>query len=165
RIAFLLMLPVGLHLMAGLNIIPADAMHLGGAWVIALSLLAVNIAAAKNMGTPRGVKLQKLNWALLSLVGLILIGLGVMGLVAPDSKLPAWLATKLVLYGVVYFFAIGIDYGFAPIGGQIAQLQSEGSSPELEARISKTVSRTLFSVYGVYAGALLAALFGIAKFY
>ena len=165
RIAFLVMLPVGLHLMAGLGIIPSDALHLGAAWVIALSLLAVNIAAAKNMGTPKGAKLQKLNWALLSVVGAVLIALCAMGLMAADSKLPGWLATKMVLYGLVYFFAIGIDYGFAPLGGQIAELQESGSSPDLETRIQGTVRRTLFSVYGVYAGALLAALFGIGKFY
>ena len=164
RICFIAMLPVGLHLANAAGLTQLDAMTMTGFWLLAAVLLTINMTAAKNMGTPLGTQLQRLNWLGLGVTGLALIGTGAFSMLNGHPVAPSWLAAKLVVYGLVYWFAVGIDWLFLPMGRLVKELQEKGSSEALERDITATVDRAMWPVVIVYAGVLAAAFIGMAKF-
>lgn len=164
RICFITMLPVGLHLANAAGLTQLDAMTMTGFWLLAAVLLTINMTAAKNMGTPLGTQLQRLNWLGLGVTGLALIGTGAFSMLNGHPVAPSWLAAKLVVYGLVYWFAVGIDWLFLPMGRLVKELQEKGSSEALERDITATVDGAMWPVVIVYAGVLAAAFIGVAKF-
>ena len=164
RICFIAMLPVGLHLANAAGLTQLDAMTMTGFWLLAAVLLTINMTAAKNMGTPLGTQLQRLNWLALGVTGLALIGTGAFSMLNGHPVAPSWLAAKLVVYGLVYWFAVGIDWLFLPMGRLVKELQEKGSSEALERDITATVDGAMWPVVIVYAGVLAAAFIGVAKF-
>lgn len=164
RICFITMLPVGLHLANAAGLTQLDAMTMTGFWLLAAVLLTINMTAAKNMGTPLGTQLQRLNWLGLGVTGLALIGTGAFSMLNGHPVAPSWLAAKLVVYGLVYWFAVGIDWLFLPMGRLVKELQEKGSSEALERDITATVDGAMWPVVIVYAGVLAAAFIGMAKF-
>lgn len=164
RICFITMLPVGLHLANAAGLTQLDAMTMTGFWLLAAVLLTINMTAAKNMGTPLGTQLQRLNWLGLGVTGLALIGTGAFSMLNGYPVAPSWLAAKLVVYGLVYWFAVGIDWLFLPMGRLVKELQEKGSSEALERDITATVNGAMWPVVIVYAGVLAAAFIGLAKF-
>lgn len=164
RICFIAMLPVGLHLANAAGLTQLDAMTMTGFWLLAAVLLTINMTAAKNMGTPLGTQLQRLNWLGLGVTGLALIGTGVFSMLNGHPVAPSWLAAKLVVYGLIYWFAVGIDWLFLPMGRLVKELQEKGSSEALERDITATVDGAMWPVIILYAGVLAAAFIGVAKF-
>lgn len=164
RICFIAMLPVGLHLANAAGLTQLDAMTMAGFWLLAAVLLTINMTAAKNMGTPLGTQLQRLNWLGLGVTGLALIGTGAFSMLNGHPVAPSWLAAKLVVYGLIYWFAVGIDWLFLPMGRLVKELQEKGSSEALERDITATVDGAMWPVVILYAGVLAAAFIGVAKF-
>ena len=116
RICFIVMLPVGVHLANAAGLLNVEMPGLVGLWLLAAVLLTVNMSAAKHIGTPLGARLQRLNWTGLGIAGLLLIATGLASLVNGTPYMVSWLAAKIVIYGLVYWFAIGIDWMFLPVG-------------------------------------------------
>ena len=164
RICFIVMLPVGVHLANAAGLLDVGIPGLLGLWLLAAVLLTVNMSAAKHIGTELGARLQRLNWAGLGIAGLLLIGTGLASLVNGEPAMVSWLAAKIVIYGLVYWFAIGIDWMFLPVGRLTGELAGKGSSPEVEAGITRTVDQTMWAVLAVYAATLAAAYICITKF-
>ena len=164
RLCFIAMLPVGLHLANAAGLTQLDAMTMTGFWLLAAVLLTINMTAAKNLGTPLGTQLQRLNWLGLGVTGLALIGTGAFSMLNGHPVSPSWLAAKLVVYGLIYWFAVGIDWLFLPMGRLVKELQEKGSSEALERDITATVDGAMWPVVILYAGVLLAAFIGVAKF-
>ncbi|MGI9229236.1 MAG: hypothetical protein ACR2P9_05185 [Gammaproteobacteria bacterium] len=163
RICFIIMLPVGVHLANAIGVLDVGALELAGLWLLALVLLAVNMAAAKNMGNDLGVRLQRLNWLLLGLTGLVLIVAGLLPMFGGSPVIAPWLAAKLTIYGLIYWLAIGIDWAFMPIGKCVAELLEKGSSPALEQNIAVASDKSVVYVYAVYLAVAAAAFIGVAK--
>ena len=164
RICFIVMLPVGVHLANAAGLLDVGIPGLLGLWLLAAVLLTVNMSAAKHIGTALGARLQRFNWAGLGIAGLLLIGTGLAALVNGEPAMVPWLAAKIVIYGLVYWFAIGIDWMFLPVGRLTGELAGKGSSPEVEAGITRTVDQTMWAVLAVYAATLAAAYICITKF-
>ena len=163
RICFIVMLPAGVHLANAAGLLSVDIPGLVGLWLLAAVLLTVNMSAAKHIGTPLGARLQRLNWVGLGIAGLLLIATGSASMINGTPDMVSWLAAKIVIYGLVYWFAIGIDWMFLPVGRLTAELAEKGSSEEIEAGITRTVDQTMWAVLAVYASTLAAAWICIAK--
>ena len=163
RICFIVMLPAGVHLANAAGLLDVGAPGMAGLWLLAAALLAVNMSAAKHIGTPLGARLQRFNWLGLGVAGLALVGVGLSSLVNGNPDIVSWLAAKIVIYGLVYWFAIGIDWMFLPVGRLTAELAEKGSSEEIEAGITRTVDQTMWAVLAVYASTLAAAWICVTK--
>ncbi|MCY4339538.1 MAG: hypothetical protein OXD47_12230 [Gammaproteobacteria bacterium] len=164
RICFIAMLPAGVHLANAGGWLAVGTPGMVGLWLLAAVLLTINMSAAKHIGTPLGGRLQRLNWNVLAITGAIIIAVGVASLLGSGPAMASWLAVKIVIYGLVFLFAIGIDWLFIPIGQLTAELLEKGSSAQVEAGITRSVDQTLWAVLAVYAATLAAAYIGIAKF-
>ncbi len=163
RICFIVMLPAGVHLANATGLLDVGIPGMVDLWLLAALLLTVNMSAAKKMGTPLGTRLQRLNWVGLGITGLLLIGVGLSSLVNGAPVTTSWLAAKIVIYGLVYWFAIGIDWMFLPVGRLTGELVEKGSSAEIEAGITRTVDQTMWAVLAVYAATLAAAYICVTK--
>jgi len=129
----------------------------GWHWLAAALLRTVNMQAAKSIGTALGARLQRLNWLGLGIAGLLLMAVGLISLANGAPVSVSWLAAKILVYGLVYWFAVGIDWMFLPLGRLTAELAEQGSSEQIEADITRTVDRTMRAVLAVYASTLAAA--------
>ena len=91
------------------------------------------------------------------------LGLGIVSLVNGAPLAPLWLATKALMFGLIFAAAIMIDVAFKPVGPMLGTLISEGSSDATEIPLRRTMDRTRVWVWVVYALLLGTAFFGHIK--
>ncbi|WP_417819112.1 hypothetical protein [Tritonibacter scottomollicae] len=91
------------------------------------------------------------------------LGLGIVSLVEGAPLVPVWLATKALMFGLIFAAAIMIDVAFKPVGPQLGRLIAEGSSDETEISLRRTMDRTRVWVWVVYFLLLGTAFLGNIK--
>jgi hypothetical protein len=163
RIAFVLMFPVGLQLAAGLGLVPAGAGVLALVWALAGAWLALVLAIGANEGKPLGARLMQLHLLAQAVLGLLFLGLGASSLLGYGPFVGAWLGAKVLLFGLIFFFAIGIDREFRPIVPAFARLAAEGSSPAVERSIGGAIDGATRWVLSLYATLVVIGLLGTTK--
>lgn len=163
RIAFIAMFPVGYALAARLGLAPADAAIQWSLALIAVAWLLLVLTILRSEGTPRGIFLQKIQVGYLGLLGLVLVAIGAHSLASEGGLFAqGWLAAKVLLFGLICFCAIGIDWAFKPLVVAFPQL-AQGSTPELERTISGSMDRALRFVYALYALLAIIAWLGVSR--
>jgi hypothetical protein len=163
RVCLTLSFAVGLHLAASLGWVSPPPVAFAAAWIIGLLWLALLYALHKAEGTPRHAGYAAANLALQALLGAGVIGLGVASLLGSGPFPAGWLAGKVLLFGLVFFCSIMIDLEFRPMGPAFARLATEGSTPEIEAVIRRTVDRAVVWVAAIYILLLSIAFLGAVK--
>ncbi|MFO0226834.1 MAG: hypothetical protein ACK52B_00265, partial [Gammaproteobacteria bacterium] len=63
----------------------------------------------------------------------------------------------------VFALGIGIDVAFRPVGPAFMRLASEGSSPQIEAEVSRGIDGAVRVVLALYLLLALIAFSGVAK--
>lgn len=163
RVCFALMLPVSLHLTDSAGYAEVPGALLAAGWAAAAGWLWLLVAMGKSEGTPRQAALGRVNLAGQAALGLVVIAAGLALLVGFGTPVPAWLALKVLLFGLVFPCAIMIDVEFRPIGPAFARLAAEGSSPEVEAVITRTVDRAVLWVLAIYALVIVISFLGAVQ--
>lgn len=74
-----------------------------------------------------------------------------------------WLAWKVLLFGLIFAAAIMIDISFKPVGVQLGQLLSRGSSDDTELPLLRTMNRTRIWVWCIYFLLVATAWLGTVK--
>lgn len=163
RICFSLMLPVSLHLVdsSGYGEVPVALLAL--AWAVAAAWLWLLYALARSEGTPRQQKLGTVNLAGQAVLGLVFTGVGLGSLLGFGPQIASWLALKVLLFGLIFVCAILVDVEFRPIGPAFLRLASEGSKPQIEALITRTVDRAVWWVLAIYALVVAITFLGAVK--
>ena len=164
RICFALMLPVGLHLTDTSGYADVPLVLLVAGWAVAAAWLWLLQALGKSEGTPRQAQLSRINLAGQAVMGTVVIAAGLALLFGfGGSQLAPWLALKVLLFGLVFPCAIMIDVEFRPIGPAFARLATEGSSPEVEALITRSVDRAVWWVLAIYALVIVISFLGAVQ--
>lgn len=163
RIAFIAMFPVGYALSARLGLVPGDAIIQWSLVLVALAWLVLVLTTLRSEGTSRGAFLQKVQVGYLFLLGLLLVALGAHSLGTEGGLFAQnWLAAKVLLFGLICFCAIGIDWAFKPLVVAFPQL-AQGSTPELEKVISGSMDNALRFVYALYGLLIIIAWLGVSR--
>ena len=165
RICFALMLPVGLHLTDTSGYADVPLVVLLAGWVVAAAWLWLLQALGKSEGTPRQARLSRINLAGQAVMGTVVIaaGLALLSGYGTTQLVPPWLSLKVLLFGLVFPCAIMIDVEFRPIGPAFARLATEGSSPEVEALITRSVDRAVWWVLAIYALVIVISFLGAVQ--
>lgn len=163
RVAFVLMFPVGFHLASGLGLVAAGPVLHVAVWLATLAWLGLVIAIGRNEGRPLGATLMQFHLVLQGVLGVMFVGLGLSSLLGHGPFAGQWLAAKIVLFGAIFFFAIGIDREFRPIVPAFHRLATEGSSPEVEHAIAGAIDGAIRWVLSLYAALLVIAFLGVVK--
>lgn len=138
-------------------------------WGIALSWLVGGIwiwlvwDAHLHDQTPRAARDRRIeSWLKYGLTAFYLV-LGVVSLSTGEPLAPVWLATKALMFGLIFLAAIMIDVAFKPLGPQLMALLGQGSSDETELPLLRTMNTTRIWVWVVYALLLATAFLGNVK--
>ena len=163
RICFALILPVGMHLVRDLGLYPISngLMALGWASGILWSALHLGMVKFRNTGT--STVLAQINRYYEGIGGLFFVLLGTSALASEEPTIgTAWLAWKLLLFGLVFWVILGFDTMFRPFT-TIMRMGPEGSTPEMEEKINRTVNRTMAWSILLYLLIAAIALLGTVK--
>ncbi|NBU24471.1 MAG: hypothetical protein EBS39_02395 [Gammaproteobacteria bacterium] len=163
RLCFAVMFPVGLHVTAsgGFAIIPGWAF--AASWAVSAAWILLLFAMGRHEGTPRGARLSQLNLALQALLCLLVGALGVSALAGHGPLPGGWYGAKVFLFACVFALGIGIDIAFRPVGPAFMRLAAEGSSPAVEAELSRGIDGAVRVVIALYLLLALIAFIGVAK--
>lgn len=156
RICFALILPVGMHLVRDLGLYPIGngLMVLGWASGILWSALHLGMVKFRNTGT--STVLARINRYYEGIGGLFFVLLGASALASEEPTIgTAWLAWKLLLFGLVFWVILGFDTMFRPFT-TIMRMGPDGSTPEMEEKINRTVNRTM--AWSILLYLLIAAI-------
>ncbi len=156
-------LPLGVQLSHHLGLVTISTPALALVWLFAAFWWVVNFGGAYYIEQPLGLKLGRINRWVTGLLGLTLIGVAAASYLSQTLFATAWLAAKVGLYGVIQLTILGIELTFVPVGAAFGRLAAEGSTPEVEARISATMKRSLLFVYATYVLIAIVGLIGVSK--
>jgi hypothetical protein len=165
RMALILMLPVGatLALTGGYAALPPgwDLPVLAIIWIADLAWFVMMVSVYER---PRA-GLIRLDYAIRYAVILGLLALGVASLAGygPTAPGAGWLAAKLIVFAAIIGLGLGIRVTFKPFGAAFAQLVAKGSSPDIEAAMTRAQRRVRPVVLALWAGLIIEAFLGISK--
>ncbi|WEK42188.1 MAG: hypothetical protein P0Y64_12380 [Candidatus Sphingomonas colombiensis] len=163
RTAWALMVPVSLSVVAMGGFWDVPAVILAGAWVAGLIWIWLVWDAHFHDMTPRAARNRRIEFWLKNAITVGYLGLGVTSLATGAPLGPKWLATKALLFGLIFVAAIMIDVAFKPVGPQLGRLLQEGSSDETEVPLRRTMDRTRVWVFIVYALLVATSYLGTVK--
>lgn len=161
RLCSALMFPLGATLARdrwGLEISPAV---LGVLWVVAFAWCGAILTAYRRQNTPIAESIGKIQLGGLAVAGVGALAWG-LTLLSTDA-VPAWLALKVALFGLIYLLSIGIDATFRPAIRVLAEMPAEGGSPAQEARLCSAINLCCAVVLLVYAVVVASTALGTLK--
>jgi hypothetical protein len=165
RICLVLILPVGVMLGYEAGWLRSSATEVTGIWVVCLAWLAMVLAIHHYRGTGFGNLLRRIDMGFRVLVIVGLIGLAVVSLAAGAPIEHPWLAGKLLAFALCVACGLAIRIVAAPFGEGFARLAKEGSSPEIEDQIGRSLARARPFVIAIWVLLIVAAYLGLAKPY
>ncbi|SIN59767.1 hypothetical protein SAMN02745824_0303 [Parasphingorhabdus marina DSM 22363] len=163
RTAWALMVPITLTMAdaGGWWDLPGWAVIL--AWLVGGFWLWLVWDAHIHDQTERAARDRMIEFFLKIGLTLFYLGLGIASLANEAPLIPVWLATKALMFGLIFAAAIMIDVAFKPVGPQLGKLIAEGSSDETEIPLLRTMDRTRIWVWIVYLLLLATAFLGNVK--
>tara|TARA_R110001599_G_scaffold132983_1_gene310335 strand:+ start:55547 stop:56278 length:732 start_codon:yes stop_codon:yes gene_type:complete len=163
RSAWALMVPLTLTMVDAGGWWDLPIWAIGLAWIIGGLWLWLVWDAHIHDQTERAKRNNKIESILKIGLTIFYLGLGTISLVKGAPLAPAWLATKAVMFGLIFAAAIMIDVAFKPVGSLLGKLIQEGSSDETEIPLRRTMDRTRVWVWVVYLLLLGTAFLGNIK--
>jgi len=135
------------------------------AWVVSLFWCWLVYASHKAGQTDKGKQLRKIEMILKWVLAGFYLALGGISLVADAPLAENWLASKAVLFGLIFVAAIMIDVMFKPVGPLLMAVIEKGSSDETEEPLLKTMNKSRSWVRAVYLLLVIVGFIGVTKFF
>lgn len=162
RTGIILLLPLGLHMGALLNVQPLQGPWIVGMWIFVAFWLSITYAAFFNRGTDLGVRLTRIDESFRYVVIPLLLIFGIYSLIKAWPFTAPWYAAKVTLYGVALIIGLMLRFimrHWVMLFRRIAA----GDDPDAEARLDKELAfgRGLAYIYWIVIGTV--AYFGVAK--
>lgn len=132
-------------------------------WAIGLGWLWLVWDAHAHDMTPRATRDRRIEGGLRWLLMGFYLALGGVSLVTGEPLAPTWLATKALLFGLIFAAAIMIDHAFKPVGPQLIALIEQGSSDATEIPLRATMDGTRRWVLLVYLLLFATSWLGVVK--
>jgi hypothetical protein len=163
RTSFALMLPVGLQLSVNMHLIPLGTPGLVLCWLFSAVWLAVTWGIPLNEGKPVALSLRKIQTLLLMIVTVVLVPVGAWSMFGEGPVISDWLSFKILVFGLICGLAILIDLTFIPVVAAFTELAEQGSTPEIETKITAGMNRVFAVVWVLYGALLISAYIGVTK--
>lgn len=167
RVCLVLIFPSGVTLMAadpkGVSWLSAPLVV--AVWIFGLAWLYLVVKQYKTHG--KSGLLTKVDYGIryTMIAGLLIAG--IYTLVASDpfgvTTNPKWLAGKVILYAIAIAGGLGIRFAIKPFGPAFTKLMAEGSTPEVETVLTRSMAQALPYVYLIWGAVVCAAALGIWK--
>lgn len=165
RTAWALMVPTTLTLLYMGNWWAMPVGLVWASWAVGGFWLWLVWSAFLNDQTPKAAKLRKVEFWLKIVLTVFYLWLGLQSLATDAPLSPNWLASKALLFGTIFAFAIMIDVAFKPLGPALGALIQQGSNDAREAKVLKIMNRTRFWVVSLYFLLLITGYLGTSKLF
>ena len=163
RTAWALMVPLTLTMVDAGGYWDLPTWAIAAAWAVGGFWIWLVWDAHWHDQTPRAARDRKIEFVLKIGLTVFYLGLGTISLTTGEPLTAIWLATKALMFGIIFAAAIMIDVAFKPVGPQLVKLLGEGSSDATEIPLRRTMDRTRIWVWVVYALLLATAFLGNVK--
>ena len=162
RTGIILLLPLGLHMGALLNVQPLKGPWIVGMWIFVAFWLSITFTAFAKRGTDTGVRFTKIDESFRYVVIPLLLIFGIYSIVKGMPFTAPWYAAKVALYGVALIIGLLLRFIMRHWVMLFRQIEA-GPNPEAEARLDKELAfgRGLAYIYWIVIGTV--AFFGVAK--
>lgn len=164
RIAFTLLLPVGLQLASFYGAWSPTGPVMAAVWIGALVWLAINVMGYRRQGTPAGDRMRNIDQRIRYVLAPVLIGVGAWSMAAGAPLPRIFLAAKLVVFGVMIIVGLMLRTFMRQWAIGFARLAREGRSPEVDALFTESLRRARWIAYGMWSLSGVMALLGVAQF-
>ncbi len=163
RICLPLMVPTGFQLATDLGLVEAPVGTALSVWIVGFVWLAIVARGLGQEGTSMGATIKRMEFAIHCILIVVLLGAGGMSLATGAPFMAPWLAAKVILFGLVMVSMILLERAFTPALESFAELQSTGSTPDLETRLRGSMDNTYIWVLAIYLAVAIAAFLGTTK--
>jgi hypothetical protein len=153
RVAFALILPVGLHLARNLDLLAVSDAVLALGWTLGLGWSALHLTVVWRKGSALARRLLLVNKVYEAVAGAFFIGIGAWSLATGAPVAAGWFALKLLLFGTLFWIILGIDTVFQPFTTLLRSAPG-GPTPAEEQRIGRLTRQTMawaLFMYGIVA--------------
>ncbi len=163
RMAMIAVSPVGLHLASRRGQVNVPDWLFGAIWALAVVWIIGEWLAFRRMGRPEAVRFYIVNGVLMMIACFGWLGSGITSIISGTPFMTQWLAVKVALAGAVFLVSTMMAVFYAPTEGILKQIQAEGGSETLEAKLRSQINKGAF--WTVLLFVLLAAIgfLGLAK--
>lgn len=135
------------------------------AWVISLAWIWLVFAIHNAGQTPKAAPLRKIEVVLKWILAGFYLVLGGISLANNAPLEPNWLASKALIFGIIFVAAIMIDVMFKPVGPLLMKLIEDGSTPETEEPLLAVMNKCRTWVRITYVLLVIIAFIGSTKFF
>ena len=163
RTGIILLLPLGLHMGFNLGVQPLGGAWLVGMWIAVACWLMLTWTAFFKRGTDLGITLTKIDEAIRYGVIPALLITGILSLVTGGPFEAHWYSGKVVLYGGLLIIGLMLRYIMRDWVTLFRRIAVEGSTPEVEGRLSSALARGRQLAYIYWVGIASVAFLGVAK--
>lgn len=163
RAGIILLLPLGLHLGNILGVQPLGGPWLVGMWIFVAGWMALMLTAFRYRGTERGYRLTRIDEYIRYIAIPALFVVALVSLLTGWPIVARWYATKMLIFGGLLIIGLYLRWVMRDWFIKFKRIQAEGSVPELEASMIRTMqhSRIVAYCYWVLIGTM--AFLGVAK--
>lgn len=163
RTAWALMVPVSLAVVSLGGYWAVPGWVLAVAWLAGFAWIWLVLDAHFHDMTPRAARNRRIEYWLKIAITIGYLWLGLQSLLIGAPLAPTWLASKALLFGLIFVAAIMIDVAYKPVGPQLGRLLKEGSSDATEIPLRATMDRTRKWVITVYLLLVATSYLGAVK--
>jgi hypothetical protein len=163
RVCMATIAPVGLWLASELELVSYPDWLGMVLWVVAAIWIAAEFTAFKNFDKPIALKMYMITGVVFLAGFLGFGGYGLYSLINGEPFMSPWLAMKVFLFGMIFLVSIMMAVFYAPLEAIFATMLNEGSSPELEAKVTKQVNRGAFFTVLLFVLLVTMGFLGLAK--
>ncbi|WP_138378899.1 hypothetical protein [Luteithermobacter gelatinilyticus] len=165
RTALILMLPVGFHMAANLDMADLSATPLVLIWAVGLAWLALTWAVYLQEGHPIGEKLRRIDLLIRYVMLVLITGYGLYGLVGASEGMPPWLAVKLLFFGGIILLGLLLRIQVGAWARGFMMLREGGPSREAENIIRMTRRKASQQALLLWLFILICGFLGVTQFF
>ena len=163
RIAFPLLLAVGLQIAAFYGLWPIAGPFMLAVWAAACAWLTVNVAGYLRQGTPAGDRLRSIDQYVRIVLAPLLIGVGAWSAVTGQPIAMKFVALKVFVFGCMIVVGLVLRAIMRNWALGFRRLATEGPSAEVDQIFQRSLAKARYVAFGMWSLSAVMAVLGVAK--
>lgn len=164
RMAFTLLLPVGLQLASFYGLWSPTGPFMIAVWILGIAWLVLNINGYRRMGSPAGDRIRMIDTRIRMVMAPVLIGIGLWSLATDDPIPHTFIAAKILVFGLMIVVGLILRHIMRAWAEGFRRLATEGRSPEVDALFTDSLARARWIAFGMWSLSGVMVVLGVAKF-
>ena len=164
RIAFTLLLPIGLQLASFYGAWEPRGPFMLAVWIGALGWLTLNVLSYKHAGSARGDRLRGIDQRIRLVLAPTLIAAGVWSLAMGGPVHQTFIAAKLLVFGLMIVVGLALRAIMRNWAVGFKRLANEGPSAEVDSLFTVSLARARWVAYLMWSLSGVMAVLGVARF-